>query len=81
MATGRRFVPLQHLTGKVLHPGSTVAEIVRDFGRSEPYDYGPGGCRQVRGAELSAKGFARAQKRSWRTTAALTADVYRELAT
>lgn len=34
----------------------------------------------ARRAELSAKGFARAQKRSWRTTAALTADVYRSLA-
>jgi hypothetical protein len=33
-----------------------------------------------RRAELSAKGIARATKRSWRTTAALTAQVYRELA-
>jgi len=34
----------------------------------------------ARRAELSAKGFARAKKRSWRETAALTAQVYRELA-
>jgi glycosyltransferase involved in cell wall biosynthesis len=34
----------------------------------------------ARRAELSAKGIARATKRSWRTTAALTAQVYRELA-
>jgi glycosyltransferase involved in cell wall biosynthesis len=33
----------------------------------------------ARRSELSAKGFARAQKHSWRTTASLTADVYREL--
>ncbi len=33
-----------------------------------------------RRAELSAKGIARAKKRSWSTTAALTAQVYRELA-
>ena len=30
--------------------------------------------------ELSAKGLARAQRRSWARTADLTADVYRELA-
>ncbi len=34
----------------------------------------------ARRVELSAKGFARAKKRSWRETAALTAQVYRELA-
>jgi glycosyltransferase involved in cell wall biosynthesis len=34
----------------------------------------------ARWAELSAKGLARAHKLSWRATAALTADVYRELA-
>ncbi|MCU1361307.1 MAG: glycosyltransferase, partial [Ilumatobacteraceae bacterium] len=33
-----------------------------------------------RHAELSAKGVARAHKRSWSLTAGLTADVYRELA-
>jgi len=34
----------------------------------------------TRRTELSAKGIARAHKRSWALTAALTADVYRELA-
>ena len=48
---------------------------------SDPADIARGIDEAIRRrAELSAKGVARAHKRSWSTTAALTAAVYRELA-
>jgi len=56
----------------------SAAVLVRPM---EPADIARGIVEAVaRRAELSAKGLARAQKRSWSTTAALTAAVYRELA-
>jgi glycosyltransferase involved in cell wall biosynthesis len=56
----------------------TAAVLVKP---KDPSDIARGITEAMRrSAELSAKGFARAQKRSWSRTAALTADAYRELA-
>ncbi|MCY7300568.1 MAG: hypothetical protein LH616_15315, partial [Ilumatobacteraceae bacterium] len=47
----------------------------------DPHDIARGIDEAMRrGSELSAKGLARAQRRSWATTATLTASAYRELA-
>jgi len=47
----------------------------------DPHDIARGIDEALRrGSELSAKGLARAQRRSWATTATLTAAAYRELA-
>ncbi len=56
----------------------TAAVLVRP---KDPGDIARGITEAMRrSAELSAKGFARAQKRSWSLTASLTADAYREIA-